>query len=150
LVETEPAEGGTLGEPPEQVRLRFDEPVEAAFEPIKVYDQQGNRVDEDNARADPDDAKALVVGLQELSDGSYTVEWRVTSIDGHVVDGTYKFAVASAGGSPAVVQADDDDVKEPDSAPQEGAEGGSTHVVHGVALGLGALVILALALLRRR
>jgi hypothetical protein len=106
-------------------------------------------VDEDNARADPDDAKALVAGLQELSDGSYTVEWRVTSLDGHVIDGTYQFAVVGAGGSPAT-QSVNNDVEKPDSTPQESAEGGSIHVVHGAILGLGTLVILAMALLRRR
>lgn len=95
LTETYPADGEALAEPPEQVRLRFSEPVEAAFDPIKVYDQGGDRVDEDNARVDPDDAKALIADLGELPGGSYAVEWRVTSVDGHVVDGTYRFSVTN-------------------------------------------------------
>ena len=28
---------------PEHVRLRFNEPVDAAFDPLKVYDAQGKR-----------------------------------------------------------------------------------------------------------
>jgi copper transport protein len=76
------------------VRLQFTEPIEASFDPVKVYDQQGNRVDEDDARVDPNDAKVLVAGLKELSEGSYTVEWRVTSIDGHIIDDTHQFAVS--------------------------------------------------------
>ena len=41
--------------------------------------------------------------LERLSKGSYTVKWRVTSIDGHVVEGRYAFAVVAAGG-PATVR----------------------------------------------
>ncbi len=149
LVETSPADGDTLAEVPGQVRLQFTEPIEAAFDPVKVYDQQGNRVDEDDARVDPDDAKVLAAGLEELPDGSYNVEWRVTSLDGHVVDGTYQFAVARAVESPAAAQSVGNDVEEPDSAPQESAGGGSTHIIHGAILGLGALVVLVLALRRR-
>ncbi len=148
LVETYPADGDTLAESPDQVRLQFTEPIEAAFDPVKVYDQQGNRVDEDDARVDPDDAKVLVAGLEELPDGSYTVEWRVTSLDGHIVDGTYRFLVAGAGESPAAAQSVDSDVEEPDSTPQESAGGGFT-ITHGAILGLGALVVLILVLRRR-
>ncbi len=100
LVETYPADGETLAEPPEQVQLRFNEPVEAEFDPIGVYDQEGERVDEDDARVSPDDRRLLVADLGELSEGSYTVEWRIASADGHPIDGKYEFAMkASAAGT---------------------------------------------------
>src|SRR4051794_26018211 len=89
LLETYPTEGAILAEPPEQVQLRFNEPIEAEFSPLEVSDQQGNRVDEDNARISPNNATLLLIDLKEsLSKGSYTVEWRVTSADGHPVNGT--------------------------------------------------------------
>ena len=97
LLQETPAAGGRLDEPPEQVRLRFNEPVDAEFDPLKVYDAEGNRVDEDDARIDPNDARVLVEGLEELSRGSYEVEWRVTSVDGHVVSGEYGFSISGSG-----------------------------------------------------
>ena len=151
LVETFPADRDTLAESPEQVRLQFTEPIEAVFDPVKVYDQQGNRVDEDDARVDPDDAKVLVAGLEDLPNGSYAVEWRVTSIDGHIVDDTYQFTVvASAGASPVTTQTDNEGAEEPNAVSQEGVEGGSIHTIHLAVLGIAALVVLVLALLRQR
>ena len=102
LVDSYPADGETLVEPPEQVQLRFNEPVEAEFDPIEVYDQEGNLVDEEDARVSPDDRRLLVADLGELPEGSYTVEWRITSADSHPLDGGYEFAVnASAAGTGA-------------------------------------------------
>ena len=100
LTEAYPADGATLTEPPEQVQLRFNEPVEAEFDPITVYGQEGDRVDEEDARVAPDDRRVLVADLGELPEGSYTVAWRVTSADGHPINGGYEFAVdASATGA---------------------------------------------------
>jgi methionine-rich copper-binding protein CopC len=98
LVQEEPPDGATLAESPDRVELRFSEPVAAEFSPLEVRDSDGKRVDKDDARVDPDDARVLLAGLKELSEGSYTVKWRVTSIDGHVVEGRYGFAVTDAGG----------------------------------------------------
>jgi methionine-rich copper-binding protein CopC len=98
LVETYPADAGTLAEPPVQVQLLFNEPVEAEFEPPKVYDQEGERMDEDDARVSPNNARLLVADLGELSEGSYIVEWRVTSADAHPASGTYGFTVGASAG----------------------------------------------------
>ena len=97
LVGASPPRGGEVSEPPERIELRFTEPVGAEFDPVVVRDAGGARVDARDGRVDPNDARVVLVGLEELPEGSYTVEWRVTSIDGHVVDGRYSFAVAAAG-----------------------------------------------------
>ena len=150
LLEAEPEEGTTLAQAPEQVRLQFDEPIEAEFDPLKVYDQQGDRVDEDDVRVDPNDARVLASNLKELSTGSYTVEWRVTSIDGHIVSDTYQFEVAAdAGQSSVTTQTDNGDAEEPNPESQE-EEGGSSHTIHLGVLGLATLLVLMLALLRQR
>jgi methionine-rich copper-binding protein CopC len=102
LVESIPAGGDVLAKPPEQVSLRFDEPVhfeetEGAgvdlLDPIKVYNEEGERVDEGNTRASSDDPKVLLVDLKKLPDGVYGVDWDVTSKDGHVIDGSLGFTV---------------------------------------------------------
>ena len=97
LVQAEPAEGAIMTESLDQVELRFSEPVDAEFSPIEVHNAEGNRVDKDDAHVDPDDARVVLAGLEELPEGTYEVQWRVTSIDGHVVEGRYEFAVTGAG-----------------------------------------------------
>ena len=97
LVGASPPRGGEVSNPPERVELRFTEPVDAEFDPVVVRDGGGVRVDKRDARVDSEDARVVLAGLEKLSEGSYTVEWRVTSIDGHVVEGRYDFVVAAAG-----------------------------------------------------
>jgi methionine-rich copper-binding protein CopC len=154
LVQEEPADGATLAESPNRVKLRFSEPVDAEFSPLEVRNSEGDRVDEDNARVDPDDARVLVVDLEELSEDSYTVEWRVTSIDGHVVEGRYGFAVTDARedqppsdardaeGQPAKEHAGH---AEREPAVQDGAQDGSAPILAYSALSLGVLAVVAVA-----
>jgi copper transport protein len=96
LVEASPAPGGEVSKPPEQIELRFNEPVDAEFDPVVVRAAGGARVDAHDAHVDPEDARVVLADLEKLPEGSYTVKWRVTSIDGHVVEGRYHFAVAAA------------------------------------------------------
>jgi copper transport protein len=93
LIEASPPQGGKAPTPPERVELRFTEPVDAGFDPVVVRDAAGARVDEHDARVDPEDARVVLADLEELPEGAYTVEWRIISIDGHVVEGRYGFAV---------------------------------------------------------
>jgi copper resistance protein C len=145
LTEEYPADGAALSESPEQVQLLFNEPIEAEFDPLKVYGQGSDRVDKDNARVSPNNAKLLVVDLEELPEGSYTVEWRVTSADGHPVSGTQEFVVDSS--APGGVGEPLAPIER--SAQQEETAGWLTHIVHFAGLGLAVLVVLVLFLLRK-
>ncbi len=160
LTGSDPAADATLNEAPAQVRLRFNEPVEAEFSPVGVYDAGGDRVDEDDARVDPDDARVVVVGLRrDLPDGPYSVEWRVTSIDGHVIEGTYEFAVGDTGAreTSEATRTDAGDIGLGSSAPQparedegQGTGAGGLHGGHYAALGFVVLVMLVAVVLRQR
>jgi copper transport protein len=97
LVEASPPQGSEVSNPPDRVELRFSEPVDAEFDPVVVRGADGARVDTRDAHVDPEDARVVMADLKELPEGSYEVEWRVTSIDGHVVEGRYDFAVAATG-----------------------------------------------------
>jgi methionine-rich copper-binding protein CopC len=86
--------------PPEQVRIFYSEPVKLEY--LRVYDESGHRVDEGNTRLsgpidDPDidiDHEAvLIVGLEELGAGTYTVEYQIKGEDGHLVGDSYRFRV---------------------------------------------------------
>ena len=93
LVEASPPRGSEVSKPPERIELRFSEPVDAEFDPVVVRAAGGARVDAHDARVDPKDARVVLADLERVPEGSYTVEWRVTSIDGHVVEGRYDFAM---------------------------------------------------------
>jgi copper transport protein len=97
LVEASPPRGSEVSKPPERVELRFSEPVDAEFDPVVVRAAGGARVDAHDARVDPEDARVVLADLKSVPKGSYTVKWRVTSIDGHVVEGRYDFAMVAAG-----------------------------------------------------
>jgi methionine-rich copper-binding protein CopC len=142
LLETEPEDGAALAEAPEQVRLQFNEPIEAEFNPLEVRDQQGNRADEDNARVDPDDARILVADLKALPAGSYTVEWRITSVDGHVVGDTFDFNVTASD----VSELPDDPVE---PASESSGSGVARMAIIGI-LGLSIAAALGVVLRRRR
>lgn len=151
LVETYPAEGAALVEPPEQVQLRFSEPVEAEFSPLKVYDQQDSRVDEDDARVSPNDATLVVIDLEELPEGSYNVEWRVTSVDGHTIDGEYGFAVdASAGTGEEGVGEPIAPIERATEQEEAGSTGDNTQIIALALLFVGALVATGLVLRQRK
>jgi hypothetical protein len=77
------------------VRVTFNEPVEAEFDPLRVTGQDGERVDGEDARVSTEDARVVEASLGELTSGTYTVEYRVTSVDGHVITGDYEFEVAA-------------------------------------------------------
>jgi methionine-rich copper-binding protein CopC len=160
LLRESPASGASLENPPERVRLRFSEPVDAEFDPVRVFDAEGERVDEDDARVDPDDARVLLAGLEDLPQGSYRVEWRATSVDGHVVEDAYAFNVtpeasAAEGGSRNGAQNTGQSEARPAAGgrperagPQEA--GGLDQTVVYSALSLGVLGLLVLALLAAR
>ncbi len=156
FVSAEPTRGAELQQAPEQVSIRFSEPVEAEFSPLEVSNSQGGRVDQDNARIDPEDARVVVEDLNgELSEGTYTVEWRVTSVDGHAIDGTYRFEVASAGAGTSQDAAQADTVAQADNGgdAQDGAgqqdsqetPQSTNSVLLYSAVSLGALIVIALA-----
>jgi methionine-rich copper-binding protein CopC len=74
------------------VRLRFSEPLEPAFARVSVWNGQA-QVDLQDARVEPDEPTELTVGLPTLGPGSYTVKFRVLSVDGHVVESDLTFTV---------------------------------------------------------
>jgi methionine-rich copper-binding protein CopC len=63
LIDSEPSGGDVLAKAPEQLRLRFDEPGRfeeggggepSPLDPIKVYSEEGVRVDKNDTRASAD------------------------------------------------------------------------------------------------
>ena len=69
--------------------------VPAALASIQVFDADRQRV-ELGAPGAGDDNSIVVASMPSLDDGLYAVIWRVTSADGHVIDGAFSFQVGTA------------------------------------------------------
>lgn len=99
-----PADGATVATPPASVVLTFEEPPVSLGAQV-VVTGPGGSVSNGAPRIDGDDV------VQDVQPGApagrYTVEWRVTSDDGHPVSGSFAFtaSAAAAGASSSAVAA---------------------------------------------
>ncbi len=98
---TVPERGAIVKHEPAVVVFRFDQPVEGNFGAIRVYDADGNRVDEGDAFHPNSEGPRIGVHLKpSLPDGSYTATYRVVSADGHIVSSGIVFSIGKAGKAP--------------------------------------------------
>jgi copper transport protein len=96
LISSEPAKGSTIASSPARIYLVFSEEVEASLGSIRLVGPAG-RVVALKSTGDPRNVSALVGPLTTpLDNGSWRVEWRIVSEDGHPIDGSFTFTVAGA------------------------------------------------------
>ncbi len=95
LRSTDPADGSTITTAPAQVTLTFDQPALALGTEIVVTGPEGVVSEGDPQLVDSSVAQPLTAALPA---GGYTVEWRVTSADGHPLSGTFGFTTTEAVG----------------------------------------------------
>jgi copper resistance protein C len=95
LVKSSPARRAVLSNPPTRVVLWFNERLEAQFSQLSLWNAEGQQVDVGDVQGGPDDSRRLSVGLPTLPAGSYTVKYRVLSVDGHIVEAEYSFTIRS-------------------------------------------------------
>jgi hypothetical protein len=93
LVRAAPGARETVRIAPARARLWFSEQLEPAYSTMSVW-QDRTRVDRGDAAVGPDDPRSLSVALPSLDRGRYLVKYRVLSVDGHVVEGAFPFAVS--------------------------------------------------------
>jgi len=93
LVKSSPSRRAVVSRSPARLQLWFNERLEAAFSHLSVLDGDGKRVDQGDVVVGPEDLKTLSVGLPPLPPRTYTVKYRVLSVDGHVVDSQFSFTV---------------------------------------------------------
>jgi copper transport protein len=104
---TSPERGATVAAEPARVVLRFDEPVEASFGAVRVFDAGGARVDDGRLVRPGGDQRVAGAALRRgLADGTYTATYRVISADGHPVSGGFTFSIGHAGAAPSKDLAD--------------------------------------------
>ena len=96
LVSSDPAADASLSSGPIRVSATFNEELQPAFAAMTVVGPDGNPW----SQGEPE-VRGSVAGvrLRPLGpSGRYTVNYRVTSADGHVVAGSWSFAVTVPGG----------------------------------------------------
>jgi len=93
LQRAEPPVESTLKRPPTEVKLYFSERLEPAYSTVRVEDGKGARVDRDDSHVDRSNPLLMRVTLTPLDRGTYTVVWRVLSVDSHITQGRFKFRI---------------------------------------------------------
>jgi methionine-rich copper-binding protein CopC len=95
LTASEPAADTTLAAGPARVSATFNEDLQPTFAAMTVVGPDGNLW----SSGDPEVRGAVVsVAVRPLGPaGRYTVNYRVTSADGHVVTGSWSFTVTVLG-----------------------------------------------------
>ncbi|MBC8100047.1 MAG: copper resistance protein CopC/CopD, partial [Armatimonadetes bacterium] len=94
LQRSAPAANTSLSSAPDAIRLWFTEPIEPQFSRITLRDSTGALLTTPAATVDAADAHQLILVPGALSDGLYTVVWRVVSAaDGHPTEGSFAFGV---------------------------------------------------------
>lgn len=93
LVKSDPPNRATLNVAPKQIQLWFNEEIEGNFATISLQDADGNTITDASPEAVPDDLKSVVLPLTEITPGRYTVNFRIMSTDGHVVESNYNFTL---------------------------------------------------------
>ena len=95
LVSSEPAANSRLTTSPTRIRLVYSEPVEGKLAKVSIQPAVGAPIVL-RAGADPRDVRAVIAPVDALGPGSYRVEWRVVSADGHPVDGAFAFSIGDS------------------------------------------------------
>lgn len=135
-VSTDPADDAALTAGPARVSATFNERLQTTFAAMTVVGPDGNLW----SAGDPSVQGAIVsVGLRPLGPaGTYTVNYRVTSADGHVVSGSWAFRLTVAG------------TGTPGPAAAAGSTGGAIPIWPFVAVAVALVAAAALWTLRRR
>ena len=92
--DTNPVAGSVIQSSPRQIALTFDEGVFPSRDAIRLYDDRLAPVPVGSTFHPGGVGKLVAANVpSRLRDGTFTVAWRVTSDDGHVVAGQFVFSV---------------------------------------------------------
>ncbi len=106
LLGTSPLAGAVVPKQPSEVIFEFNQSVGGTLGAVRVYDAQGNEVDNLDVSHPEGQERWMGVGLKPgLPDGTYTATYRVISADTHIVYGGLVFSIGHAGPAPKVTVA---------------------------------------------
>src|ERR1700744_5834465 len=94
-VAVDPAENAAVSAGPARVRATFNEDLQTTFAAMTVVGPDGNLWTSGRPQVQ---GPVVSIGVRPLGPtGSYTVNYRVTSADGHVVSGSWSFRLTARG-----------------------------------------------------
>ena len=102
LLKSFPADQADLAQTPARVELWFNELLDDGFNTIEVYPaselvkSKHTKFAEGSPAVDATDRTHLTINLESLAPGSYIIEYRVLSRDGHTAPGRFSFRVLEA------------------------------------------------------
>ncbi len=92
LVKATPGSRAVLSHMPEKIELCFNETVELKFSTVGVKDEKGEPVPLGEV-AIGSTPKCIVSTVSPAGTGTYKIEYRVLSLDGHIIESSYQFMV---------------------------------------------------------
>jgi copper transport protein len=130
---TSPVSGSTVQRQPSEVIFKFNQNVGGTLGAVRVYNAQGEEVDNLDVSHPEGQEHWMGVGLKAgLPDGTYTATYRVISADTHIVYGGLVFNLGHAGAAPKFTVA---------SLIEKNKSGKATEVAFGVVRGLDYITI---------
>lgn len=83
----------SAGPAPRRISITFSEAVEPRFSSIKLTDMKGKSAAPGASAPVAGDPKTITLAISALSAGTYVVHWVDVSVDGHRLQGSYRFTV---------------------------------------------------------
>jgi methionine-rich copper-binding protein CopC len=93
VLESTPAPGASLTEPPAQVYLRFNSKLEKRLSHVSLSTEKGRPVALPIAVNGSEKPDRLVLPLAPLAPGAYVIRYKVLAVDGHITEGVLRFSV---------------------------------------------------------
>lgn len=93
MVKSQPEIDSTLTEPPKQIDVWFNDKVGSEYKALAVINSAGKRMDNKDVAQETFDQSHLYITVPDLPPDTYTVRYRVVSIDTHIVTGKFKFTI---------------------------------------------------------
>ena len=93
ILESEPAAGATLSEPPARVYLRFNSKIEKRLSQVTITAPDGRPVPLAVKADGSEKPDRIALPLGSLRPGAYVVRYKVLAADGHITEGALRFTV---------------------------------------------------------
>ncbi|WP_019421652.1 CopD family protein [Paenibacillus sp. OSY-SE] len=113
MASSSPLSNSELTDSPTEIRITYTEGIDADLSSMTLWNTDGAEI---AGEVKSDGEKTLVKSISSLPNGIYKVKWQVLSVDTHVTEGSFEFAVGVKlkQSGPAATKSLDDD--EPASA----------------------------------
>lgn len=137
VVGATPADGAVLDTAPERIELEFSANPRDTFNTIALS-RDGEVLVSETPDITGNVLSVDIPGDIDMTDGEYTVGFRITSSDGHPTEGSYSFTLATGGTAPGQTAGDAGDTSSDSDSGDDGLPGWAKP-----ALGVAGVIVLA-------